>query len=144
MSLLCAFIVQGDPVGKGRPRFTRQGHAFTPHKTATAESVVAMSARLEYGLREPTKKPVTIQIEARFAVPSSASNKKRLFLLGQACTKRPDADNVAKLVCDALNGVIWKDDAQICGLEVWKTWAEHGSLIVRVFEESIDDDATNV
>ena len=144
MGVLCGFVVPGDPVGKGRPRFSRHGHAFTPHKTATAESVVAMCARLEFGDQAPTEKPVTVQIEARFAVPASASNKKRLFLLGQACTKRPDADNVAKLVCDALNGVIWKDDAQICGLEVWKTWAEHGSLTVRVFEESIDDDLAKV
>lgn len=25
-----SFIVFGEPVGKGRPRFTRGGHAYTP------------------------------------------------------------------------------------------------------------------
>ena len=36
------FTVPGVPVGKGRPRFTRGGHAYTPEKTAAFEEKVRL------------------------------------------------------------------------------------------------------
>lgn len=37
-------------------------------------------------------------------------------------TKKPDCDNVAKMICDALNGLAYKDDAQIVNLNVLKAY----------------------
>ena len=39
-------------------------------------------------------------------------------------TLKPDADNIAKAVCDALNGIAYKDDKQINCLTVDKVWAD--------------------
>jgi Holliday junction resolvase RusA-like endonuclease len=52
-------------------------------------------------------------------------------------TSKPDTDNLAKAVCDALNGVAWKDDSQVCRLTVTKLVAaadEESRTIVEVGE----------
>lgn len=36
---------------------------------------------------------------------------------------RPDGDNCLKAVKDALNGLCWRDDAQVAGIEVTKLYA---------------------
>lgn len=131
---LMRFVVPGEPIGKGRPRFTREGRAYTPKKTATAESMVAMNARLVYADKRPVETPVHVEIEARFAMPKSWSDKKRREDAGAPCTKRPDADNIAKLVCDSLNGIAWADDSQVATCAVWKNWAETSEVIVRIYE----------
>ena len=56
-----SFVVPGEPVGKGRPRFTRTGRAYTPKKTETAESIVAMNAQLALRDAKPTDKPVVVE-----------------------------------------------------------------------------------
>jgi Holliday junction resolvase RusA-like endonuclease len=55
-------------------------------------------------------------------------------LIGDPVTKKPDADNIGKLVLDALNGVAYKDDSQVFSIEVEKIWAEFDSVQVWVFE----------
>lgn len=43
-------------------------------------------------------------------------------------TKKPDADNLAKAVKDALTGVIWRDDSQVCDMRVVKRVASGDEL----------------
>ena len=37
--------------------------------------------------------------------------------------KKPDLDNVMKIVCDALNGIAYKDDVQIVNAKICKRWS---------------------
>ena len=46
--------------------------------------------------------------------------------------KKPDLDNVAKIVCDALNGVAYKDDAQVVKLTVHKRYSERPEVAVEI------------
>ena len=62
--------------------------------------------------------PIQIKITAYF---KKAKTNKMDFP-----TLKPDADNIAKAVCDALNGIAYKDDKQITCLTVDKVWAEDG------------------
>lgn len=107
----------GEPVGKGRPRFARNGayvRAYTPDKTRQYEENVAMIYRLRKGENFGAE-PVKLKVDAYFAVPKSASKKAREELLsGDAfCMKKPDGDNIIKCIADALNGVAYDDDKQI-------------------------------
>lgn len=43
---------------------------------------------------------------------------------------RPDTSNLVKAVEDALNGVVWKDDALICNLTAMKAWGPVGSITI--------------
>lgn len=69
-----SFSVPGEPVGKGRPRFTRTGHTYTPGKTESYESLVRL-AYGECGMVFPKGVPVRVRITACFSIPKSASKK---------------------------------------------------------------------
>ena len=67
--------------------------------------------------------------------PASWTKKRRLAaLLGQELPKKPDLDNVAKVVLDALNGVVYQDDVQVWRLVVNKLYAGAASLQVEILE----------
>ena len=42
MKIIAELTIPGEPVGKGRPRFTKNGHSFTPEKTVNYENLVKL------------------------------------------------------------------------------------------------------
>lgn len=130
------FEIMGEPVGKGRPRFTRNGHTYTPEKTANFETLVKLSFQQAYPSAEPITKviPIEVKICAYFSIPKSTT-KKELKLIENGMkkpTKKPDTDNIAKAVCDALNGIAYYDDSQIVSLTVCKLYSDkpHTKVII--------------
>ena len=85
----------------------------------------------------PAEGPVSVTILARYPIPKSATKAKRAGMISGALlpTKKPDLDNVAKIVCDALNGVAYKDDAQVVELRVHKRFSENPQIQVIVKQE---------
>lgn len=122
-----SFKVPGRPVAKGRPRFVN-GRTLTPKNTRQHEKVLKQIAKLTYGGNAPMTGPVRLEVEAVFTKPKSWSKKKKLATFWHTST--PDADNLAKIT-DALNGVVWKDDAQVCELVVRKFYSDDGSEYMR-------------
>ena len=122
------FTVDGEPVGKGRPRFTRNGHAYTPEKTADYEQLVKVSFRKKYPDFKPIEKdiPLYAVIEACFKIPKNTGKKAREKMLSGSIrhTKKPDGDNIAKAVLDALNGLAYHDDSQIFMFTVVKKYSD--------------------
>ena len=111
------------PVPKGRPRFTRSGHAFTDPKTRKAELEIQIACHHAWHY-EPMECPVIV--EAEFYFPKSKTNKTTHH------TQRPDADNCLKLLTDAMNGIVFKDDSQIVKATASKFWAIDGEPMVSV------------
>lgn len=133
------FIVPGQPVPKGRPKFARRGKgvvAYTPAKTVAYESAVQSAATEAMAGREPSARPIKLVVNLELEVPSSWSKKRRnLALAGQIrATKKPDADNVLKGLKDACNGIVWKDDAQVVCIELWKAYGASPGAFVSVLE----------
>lgn len=131
------FVVPGEPQGKGRARIGKVGnHArmFTPAKTVAYEGLIALAAQDVMQGRSLIEGPVLIELRILHAVPQSKSKKwKALALEGkEPCTKKPDADNVLKAVCDALNGVVFKDDVQVTDGVFRRRWSETPSVHVRI------------
>lgn len=139
-------VIHGHPVAKGRPRvrLVRTGHgktfasAYTPAKTRDAEDSVAGAAAraLERGEAHPIMEgAIVLEVTLWRQVPKSASRVQRDAMLRneQRPTTKPDADNCAKLVTDALNGLLYRDDAQITDLVVRKRYAEtpHTEIVMR-------------
>ena len=123
------FEIVGAPVGKRRPKFsTIHGYAqaIKPKEDAIYENLVKLSFQSnkpqEYSLFE---KPIKIKIEAYFAIPKSFSKKKINMAVEGVINPqtKPDVDNIAKIICDALNNVAYKDDTQIIELTVVKRYA---------------------
>lgn len=129
-----AFIVPGQPQGKGRARSTRTGRHYTPAKTVAYESLVAVAAHQAMGGHKPLTGPLVVEIVAVFLIPPSYSKAKReAALAGQIRpTGRPDADNVLKAICDGGNGIVWRDDSQIVDARVIKRYGWGGQVMVNV------------
>lgn len=133
--MIC-FSLETEPIPKGRPRFTRSGHAYTPQKTRAFEEQL----RFEFLASTCEKLPVytkdtPILVEALFvkSIPKSWSKKKReAALRGEILpTSRPDIDNYLKTL-DALIGLAYEDDSQIVQIIAEKMYAEKPSVTVRI------------
>jgi Holliday junction resolvase RusA-like endonuclease len=127
-------VLDGSPKGKGRPRFTKTGHAFTPAATRSYEAALRYAAQVEQGEAPPLAGPLAVEVEARMPVPISWPKKRRSDALAgvSAPVGKPDVDNLLKTV-DALNGVVWVDDAQVVDVQVRKVFGEKPALVIRVF-----------
>ena len=129
------FTIQGSPVAKGRPRFARRGNfvaTYTPKNTAQAENEIQREA-LNH-IIEPITDPVELSIVFYMAIPRSTSKKRADTLKNAPHVKRPDVDNLAKLVLDALNGIAWKDDSQVYSMSVEKRYSDNPRTEVTIEE----------
>lgn len=112
------------PVGKQRPRVVN-GHAFTPKKTKDCEAAIR-TAFLTAATAERIEAPraVEVSVTVYLPIPKSWPKKNRsLAAFGDLHhTSRPDLDNLVKTVLDALNGIAWDDDAQVCRMTATKRY----------------------
>ena len=138
------FIVYGEPQGKGRPRFRAMysqaaNRAFvnvrTPEKTVQYENLI----RLEYGIqtkdfRFEDEAMLDMRILAFYPIPKRTTDKKRKEMLGGMIrqTKKPDIDNVIKVVADSLNQIAYKDDKQIVDSQCRKFFSEKPRIEVTI------------
>lgn len=131
------FTVKGEPKGKGRPRFTKSGHVYTPNTTSSYETLVGLSYRNSAKGYKFTS-PVRVTIRAYHKPPKGKSKAVVEDMLNSRIlpTKKPDADNVAKIVLDALNKVAWVDDTQVVEMMVIKRYSEEPMVAVTI--EAID------
>lgn len=130
-----AFTIPGQAQPKGRPRFTRTGIAYTPATTRRYEEVVRTFFRFTAGPGfKPMAGPLQIQIDELREPPAGWPKSRRsAALAGEVLPDvRPDTDNAAKAILDALNGIAWGDDAQICDLRARKRYAEHAAVHVHI------------
>lgn len=127
------FTIPGEPQGKARARTfysvsRSRTVSVTPEKTVMYENLIKQCAYNEmtdagdFWLSEP----LSIRVVAYYGVPKSTTKSKRLAMLDGNIrpTKKPDADNVLKVVVDALNGVLYKDDTQIVNAQVQKFYSD--------------------
>lgn len=138
-SAAIAFVIPGTPVGKGRPKFARQGsfvRAYTPEKTATYENLVKVKAEQAMAGRPVLEGAVSVVIWLYVTPPASWSQKKqRAALAGEIFpTSKPDIDNVVKGIFDACNDIVWRDDKQACEVSVRKRYADTARATVQVRE----------
>lgn len=120
------FSVPGEPVGKGRPRFTKNGHAYTPSKTRLYEDFVKGKAYIAMEHKKPLTGPISLFVRAFFPIPKYFNRSMREKALSGELfhTKKPDWDNVGKIVSDALNGIVYHDDAVVASAEVVKLYSD--------------------
>lgn len=130
------FTILGEPKGKGRPRFCRNtGNAITPKDTVNYETLVHMEYLDQCNeLRFPDDAMLDMRIKAYYSIPKSASKKKRAAMLAGEIrpTKKPDMDNVVKIIADALNQVAYRDDTQIVDCQCRKFYSENPRVEVTI------------
>lgn len=131
----------GVPRGKGRHRaraFTVPGkgirtQTYSDEKTRAYEGRLQDAAGAVMAGRVPLTGPLHVAIFAFMPIPASFSKRKRLDAIERRLrpTTKPDWDNIAK-VCDALNKIVWGDDASVVDGFVRKFYAEVPELVIEV------------
>ncbi|MBC6342104.1 RusA family crossover junction endodeoxyribonuclease [Lactobacillus kimbladii] len=142
------FGVLGDPQGKQRPRFARRGKlvsTYTPSATQKYEEQVrysALAVRQKNGITKPISTDISLAIRAYFKIPKTYSKKRKERCLNgeERPSKKPDSDNIAKIVLDGLNPKmkvdhvqhkavcvhegLYRDDKQVVSLKVDKYYSD--------------------
>lgn len=118
--------VSGQPQGKGRPRFTRTGKAYTPDKTREYESRIQAAAwkAMQEAKLEPTERFVSVEIIAFMEIPKSWSKVKRMEAEYGALqhTTKPDLDNIVKAALDGMEGAVYASDKQVTNIKARKMY----------------------
>jgi Holliday junction resolvase RusA-like endonuclease len=133
------FTILGEPMGKERPRFRRVGNyvqTYTPAKTKNYETKVRDSYYSSNMETHHLTGAIEAEIYGVFPIPVSVSKKLRAKMESgeEPYTKKVDADNLAKIVLDALNGVAYEDDKQISKLTVTKVYGKDPRVEVTLRE----------
>lgn len=124
-----------DPVAKGRPRFTKTGHAYTPRPTLEYEELIRQCWILAHG-RNIFTGYIEMNLDFYIPIPKSMSkaDKQKAIECELRPDKKPDIDNLIKAVQDALNEVAYWDDRQIVRLKAEKWYATEGRVEIRIRE----------
>lgn len=131
---MLTFEVPGEPRGKGRPRFAN-GHAYTDSETkAYEEKVVACYRKSCGGFLYDEEAFIRIKVTAYYRIPKSATKASAAGMeSGQILPgKKPDIDNVLKIVLDALNGVAYKDDSRVVSVEAEKKYDREPRVVIEL------------
>jgi Holliday junction resolvase RusA-like endonuclease len=123
--------------------------AYTPKETVSYENLVKYIYQSEVGKSFGSDQPIRVLIVALFEIPKSTSKKRaELMRAGEIRPTKggrgnPDLDNIAKAICDALNGIAYHDDAQVVDLKVVKYYSDTPCVTVTIEEVTGNDTEGN-
>lgn len=136
------FIVEGKPVPQPRPRVFRtetgKSKAVNSSRSVTYKRLVKLTAKSEMNKRRmiiiPDPIPVAVHLNFVYSIPTSYAKKKRQSAQDGTLryVKRPDLDNLAKAILDALNGTIYQDDSQVVELSINKEYGNTDHVSIKV------------
>lgn len=153
--MMVRFMVLGEPTGKGRPQtkvmYSEKGfkdkktgkvkntlvNNVTPQKTVIYENEVKEAYRLQCeNYRFPDGTMLDMRIIAYYSIPKSQTKKNKELMKRQLLrpTKKPDMDNVVKIIADSLNQVAYRDDAQIVDCQCRKFYSYNPRVEVTIKE----------
>ena len=127
------FEVPGEPRGKGRPRFSKDGHAYTDSETRAYENKIIAYYRKQLGAFQwPDSAFISVTVTAHYPIPKSATKAAKAMMEAGAIlpSRKPDIDNVLKVVLDALNGVAYKDDSRVVEVCAGKRYGLTPKLVI--------------
>lgn len=127
-------IIPGEPCAKQRPRLGKY-RTYTPEKTVNYETLVKQLYIMEHRGKR-LEGALKLNVDAFFSIPKSTSKAKREKMLQGVIrpTKRPDWDNIGKIISDALNGLAYHDDSQIVAATVGKWYSTEPRVEVEITE----------
>lgn len=127
------FTVQGEPTGKARPIVTKWG-THTPEKTVLYENLIKTEYRLANGQKHEGQ--LVMNIKAYYTIPKSASKSKHDKMVSGEIrpTKKPDVDNILKVIADALNKIAYDDDSQIVRATISKFYSDLPRVEIEIKE----------
>ncbi len=122
--------IPGEPIAQGRPRFSNHGgfvKAYDPKKSRDGKQSVKffVASKMEDEETEPLDGPIHLQIQFGIKLPTS-QYRKRTPVPRKWRVKKPDLDNLIKLVKDACSGIVYLDDNQVVKISAEKIECAQG------------------
>lgn len=133
--MIYEFEVPAKIIGKGRPRLnTYTGIVYTPTKTKDYETLVQQYFLLKYPKFGTLEGRIKVSIVAYFSIPKSTKKLEINEMLENniSPTKKPDIDNIVKVILDSMNKFAFNDDTQITKLEVEKRYALEEKIYIKI------------
>jgi len=131
MTSTVEFFIPGLPVPFARAGGGKNTPRFTPTKQRNAMAAIKDYGALAMAGRPPFDQALRLRVVVVYPWPSSWSARVR-ERNGIWKTTKPDADNLLKLIKDALEPVIWVNDARIVVVEALKRYGEIAGVHIRV------------
>jgi len=120
-------------------RTTRTGNKYLDPSVIKYRKAIRNMAILQMRKQkaERIEGAVNMNIIYAFRRPKSLSKKERNEIDGGKTvpkTTKPDIDNLTKAILDALNGIVWKDDAQVTQINIQKVWSAKDQIEIEIWE----------
>lgn len=136
MKLIYEATVYGDPVPQGRPRLCGRGRfarAYDPPKSKAYKQLIKDCIKHP---KDVTDVPLMFELMIYRRIPSSTRKKDKQDMLDGVLLpiKKPDVDNVLKGVMDALTGIVWFDDNQVCDVICRKRYSNNPRIEFKVYD----------
>lgn len=129
------FTFDIEPIPQLRPRVSSRPYVrlYDPPKVANFKRILRSLAVNQYA-RPPLVGALSVSLTFYRPVQSSISKTERERRLSNESKPvvKPDTDNYLKATLDALNGILWHDDAQIVKIEAEKKYSDHPKITVSV------------
>jgi len=137
MSKVIRITIQTEPTPKGRPKTTlRHGRVwtYTPRHTEIAEDFIKLR------VMRHRDECFAEHIPVKMSVVFYRTKSKYLPKTETLPVRKPDSDNLCKLVSDAINGILIKDDAQLTTVHIRKRWSTTGIgyITLRLEDDTLD------
>lgn len=147
MNHVIKITLEHKPTGKQRARsFTRGSFTrhYTPDDTARYENLVKFAFLAQRGAPSRWNKDgyFELDIMTTFRYPASFSKKKRDLALMNVIRpdKKPDFDNIQKIIADGLNGIAWHDDKQVVESHFRKVYGPEDVTTIIIRRLNADED----
>jgi Holliday junction resolvase RusA-like endonuclease len=124
-------VLPGKPAAWQRARSHGKIRFDSPEQALNKMTIGQIGAAAMKG-RPPLDGPIEVMVAAYWPWPKSMSEKKRRVYGAQYYTGRPDGDNVMKLLGDALNNIVWRDDSLIVTHTVSKRYSLRPETVIRI------------
>lgn len=117
------------------------GRVYTPAATRDYEDRIREEAVAAMGGRSLLDGAVEVGVVAIMPIPESWPRGKRNDAARGLLRplSRPDADNFLKVACDALNGIVWRDDSQITDTQIRKRYGLEPALQIFVRQIEVSE-----
>jgi Holliday junction resolvase RusA-like endonuclease len=126
------YVIPGKPVAWARPKYGK-GHSYDSQASLKKDMRLLLLA--QFGdMHKLHIDSIQILINFFMPMPTSLSMIKKKELVGKPHRKRPDLDNLTKLILDACQGVLFYDDCQIFSMHVRKIWDWEGKTTIQIVD----------